>query len=88
MSKQDLEALVRQAIDKPAPVSGKFDINSQEFQDEYTDSMIKEAGLVWCCNCCQFIDDEHHNIAHVFARGLDEIREKTVLERLAGKTTE
>jgi len=59
-----------------------------EFQESYIDHCISDAGLVFCCNCQRFIDDEHHDIKHVFARSAREIREKSILERMAGNITE
>jgi hypothetical protein len=86
----DLDDMARKALGLPAPdkLPEKFSLSEDSFQDEYLDKQIKENGMVFCANCQRFIDPEQHNIAHVFARTSKEIREKTILERLAGKTVE
>ncbi len=58
---------------------------NQDFFDEDTDRKMKEFGLVFCCTCQKFIDDENHNINHVFAHSIKEINEKSVIEKLDNK---
>jgi hypothetical protein len=90
----ELEKMVRNICGQkeaaPAPENGLVLHNpfGDDFHEEYVDKMIKDYGLVWCCNCQRFIDTEAHNIDHVFARSSKEIREKTIIEKMAGKLTE
>ena len=76
MSKMD--DLAKEIINTPV------DIKSDEFQEAYLDQQIQAVGLVFCVSCQKFVDDEQHNIHHVFAYNAKEIREKSILERMAG----
>ena len=58
MSKMD--DMTKEIINTP-------DIKSDEFQEAYLDQQIQAVGLVYCCSCQRFVDDEQHNIYHVFA---------------------
>jgi hypothetical protein len=83
----ELEKLVREIAGKPAEPETKAALD-EELRDEWVSKLIKESGLVFCCTCQRFIDDEKHNIAHIFARNTKEIREKSIIERMLGKTEE
>ena len=72
-----LEDLVRASLARPEA--------ELTFEDTFLARQIEDNGLVFCCDCQKFIDNEAHNIDHVFARTLEEIRLKSVVEKLAGK---
>lgn len=67
---------------EPKKESGE--ILGKEFNQVWVEAQMKRYGLVWCCTCGRFIDEENHNIDHVFARTYQELIEKSVIERLKG----
>ncbi|MFA5152106.1 MAG: hypothetical protein WC554_06090 [Clostridia bacterium] len=80
--------LAAKAADRFEWKPGDNKLTDPEFQDEYVDHCMESVGLVFCVTCQKMIDDEKHDIKHVFAHNSKEIREKSVLERMAGNIIE
>jgi len=85
MVKRACEITATETVNFPKPVNLAED---PEFQDDYIDHCMESVGLVFCVTCQRMIDDEKHDIKHVFAHNAREIREKSVLERMAGNIIE
>jgi hypothetical protein len=84
-----LEDMVRQMIKETTEdTSSKIDVLSESFQDDWINRCMESAGLVYCVTEGKFIDDEKHNINHIFAHNAKEIREKSIMARMLGEVIE